>query len=609
MLKKKCIGKVPTGISSMSDVELTELQDSQALVYNAEKEKWVNGAGGSGGTIGNGRITLTQGGNNKGSFTVNQSGDTTIDLDAGGGLELGETAGTAYEGSKGKDLADRIADLEVTTTQKVSGAGENNIAVLTADGDIDDSEVPVSQVVLQSNTAGLLKNDGTVDTDQKALAQDLTDEITRATNAESALNTSKIDKLTALFVSGHLASINSSGGIADSGYSVGFLQDLNRKIADIYSRIAGFSVSLNPGSVVVGSHTDIEVTVTCVAVPDEVNIYRQSDLDHPCYTDSNPQGTVVSFTDTTVVPDTVGTYKYVTVVTMDGNDNTVESELNVTKIPVTLTWSANSATAYIGADNNVFPTVTMSPALGGGSATFRSTNTSVATVNASGQVTLIGAGSCQIYAEYAGDSTHMSAYAYYNLEVRTDSVTSLTWEGYSLSPASPRAGEQATLTKGTVYANYASGKTRLNVTNHPSTTYAAVRGTLSGTTYTAPNSSGADYIKVNYGGKEASFTISVDSPIYAYIGAGASVNAVAVNANKTTNYGSGSQTYNITAADDDYIYILLPNGTPFVKAYSGGQEVALTSESNTTIGGISYNVRRTDHLYPDTYVITVKYTE
>lgn len=36
-------------------------------------------------TVGNGKITLTQGGEIKGSFTTNQNGDTTINLDAGGG--------------------------------------------------------------------------------------------------------------------------------------------------------------------------------------------------------------------------------------------------------------------------------------------------------------------------------------------------------------------------------------------------------------------------------------------------------------------------------------------------------------------------------------------
>lgn len=36
-------------------------------------------------TVGNGTITLTQGGVTKGTFTTNQSGNTTIDMDAGGG--------------------------------------------------------------------------------------------------------------------------------------------------------------------------------------------------------------------------------------------------------------------------------------------------------------------------------------------------------------------------------------------------------------------------------------------------------------------------------------------------------------------------------------------
>lgn len=36
-------------------------------------------------SVGNGTITINQGGVNKGSFTTNQSGNTTINLDGGGG--------------------------------------------------------------------------------------------------------------------------------------------------------------------------------------------------------------------------------------------------------------------------------------------------------------------------------------------------------------------------------------------------------------------------------------------------------------------------------------------------------------------------------------------
>ena len=46
-------------------------------------------------TVGNGTITITQGGVSKGTFTTNQSGNTTIALDAGGGSSY--TAGTGID--------------------------------------------------------------------------------------------------------------------------------------------------------------------------------------------------------------------------------------------------------------------------------------------------------------------------------------------------------------------------------------------------------------------------------------------------------------------------------------------------------------------------------
>ena len=42
-------------------------------------------SGGGSGDVGNGKITINQGGTKKGDFTVNQAGDTVINLDAGGG--------------------------------------------------------------------------------------------------------------------------------------------------------------------------------------------------------------------------------------------------------------------------------------------------------------------------------------------------------------------------------------------------------------------------------------------------------------------------------------------------------------------------------------------
>ena len=47
--------------------------------------KGVSSGGGTAENVGNGTITIFQGETEKGSFTVNQSGNTTINLDEGGG--------------------------------------------------------------------------------------------------------------------------------------------------------------------------------------------------------------------------------------------------------------------------------------------------------------------------------------------------------------------------------------------------------------------------------------------------------------------------------------------------------------------------------------------
>ena len=54
-------------------------------------------------------------------------------------VALGETQGTAYEGSKGKANADAIAALQTSRANKVSGATNGNFAGLDANGDLTDS--------------------------------------------------------------------------------------------------------------------------------------------------------------------------------------------------------------------------------------------------------------------------------------------------------------------------------------------------------------------------------------------------------------------------------------------------------------------------------------
>lgn len=58
-------------------------------------------------TVGNGTITITQGGVSKGTFTTNQSGNTTIALDAGGG------GGTTYTAGNGIDITSDVISAKV----------------------------------------------------------------------------------------------------------------------------------------------------------------------------------------------------------------------------------------------------------------------------------------------------------------------------------------------------------------------------------------------------------------------------------------------------------------------------------------------------------------
>lgn len=90
-------------------------------------------------TVGNGTITLTQGGVTKGIFTTNQSGDSTIDLDAGGGSSL--TAGSG------------INITNDTISVKVDGTtiSTNNDGELTAIGNSGDTVAAGDGIVISPN--------------------------------------------------------------------------------------------------------------------------------------------------------------------------------------------------------------------------------------------------------------------------------------------------------------------------------------------------------------------------------------------------------------------------------------------------------------------------
>ena len=102
-----------------------------------------------------------------------------------------------------------------------------------------------------------------------------------------------------------------------------------------------------------------------------------------------------------------------------------------------------------------------------------------------------------------------------SVNVVADSITGITWTDGSISSANVEVGGTATITKGTVTAVYVSGATEV-VTD--SAVFSAQRGTINGTTYTAPSTDGNDTISVTYAGKTArtKLTVTVELGIKDY---------------------------------------------------------------------------------------------
>ena len=67
-------------------------------------------------TVGNGTITITQGGVTKGTFTTNQSGDTTIDVDAGGGQTIQYTTMPTASADNVGDIVQFVGTEDSTYT-------------------------------------------------------------------------------------------------------------------------------------------------------------------------------------------------------------------------------------------------------------------------------------------------------------------------------------------------------------------------------------------------------------------------------------------------------------------------------------------------------------
>lgn len=101
---------VPTYAGTMVVADFTSATAGQVLALDSNlKPIWQNAP--TIPTVGDGTITITQGGTTKGTFTTNQSGNTTIDLDAGGSATWGDIDGNI------NDQSDLISLLNTKTNK------------------------------------------------------------------------------------------------------------------------------------------------------------------------------------------------------------------------------------------------------------------------------------------------------------------------------------------------------------------------------------------------------------------------------------------------------------------------------------------------------------
>ena len=105
---------------------------------------------------------------------------------------------------------------------------------------------------------------------------------------------------------------------------------------------------------------------------------------------------------------------------------TYDIVVNVVKTATSLTWSADSYTATIASESNVFPTLTITPEAIKGSVTYSSSYPEYATIDAAGNIRLLAAGTTTITASYAGDEDYAAAEDTYTLTV--EESTNCRWE-------------------------------------------------------------------------------------------------------------------------------------------------------------------------------------
>lgn len=159
---------------------------------------------------------------------------------------------------------------------------------------------------------------------------------------------------------------------------------------------------------------------------------------------SNPNSLSVSYSSSDEAVATISSDGTVTlkgagttsiVASSEANDTyasgTASYTLKVVKNTATLSWSADSFSVVLEEGSSAYPTLCIEPSGAGVTVSYSSSNTSVATIDGSGIITLKGAGSSVISASFEGNDYYKAASATYTLTVTTsadDGAVTTTFE-------------------------------------------------------------------------------------------------------------------------------------------------------------------------------------
>ena len=242
----------------------------------------------------------------------------------------------------------RVDKVDISDkADKVTSATNGDLASLNASGNLVDSGIASTDVVIKSATEGLIKNDGTIDTNTYLTEDDITDKadkVTSATNGDLAgldgngnLTDSGILATNVIQKSATSGLVKNDGTIDESDYLTA--SDVTDKADKVDNATNGDLAGLDAN----GNLTDSGVLASNVLVKSNtVGLVKNDGT-----IDTNSYATTTQLADKT---DKVANATADDLATLDANGNLTDSGINKNIIPNTATSSNKLAT------NNDLPT-------------------------------------------------------------------------------------------------------------------------------------------------------------------------------------------------------------------------------------------------------------